>query len=145
MILVPQRLFGLSSVHCLFQTDDFCLLHKTLSESSLNRDSYLGQPAISLVRQGTQHISLIDGGRISIEAGRLAFLPQGMYNITDLLAQEGRFESLIFFFSSEQIHQFLQSQPLPTSLPQQAKTFQSPTTPPGFLSRFRILITNWPT
>ncbi|MEO0470786.1 MAG: AraC family transcriptional regulator [Bacteroidota bacterium] len=129
MILIPQRLFDLETVSSIYRAKDFCLLHKQLKTSSLNRECYLSQPAISLVRKGRQKLRLKDGGTLHIEAGKYAFLPQGLYHITDLVATKGEFESVIFFFHSTQVHQFLSGQPIPDTLPQEAIVFCGTITP----------------
>lgn len=107
MILLPQRLFGLPQVTTLLRDGNRCVLEKYLTESVLAKEGYISNHVISLVLEGTQIIRPYEGANVSIKAGELAFLPRGLYHITDLLTEKRSFRSCLFYFDDALIQTFL--------------------------------------
>lgn len=110
MLLIPQRLFRLESVHTILTDGASCILRKQMTEETSDRNSYIGTTVISYVRQGKQQIQNYDGAYVELPAGSFAILPKGIYTISDLIPQKGHFETLLFFFSDSVIDRFLSDQ-----------------------------------
>ena len=107
MIVIPQQLFGSSGVRTIFRNGNVCILEKKLSESIHKREGYISTHVISILLEGKQHIQTYDEKTVTIHAGEVLFIPRGLYHITDLIPQEGHFQSLLFYFDNDIIHEFL--------------------------------------
>ncbi|MFK7925812.1 MAG: helix-turn-helix domain-containing protein [Bacteroidia bacterium] len=107
MLSIPFRLLELPSVKLWQQDAHGFLLQKRVEEPVQERKSYLGMHAISLVLQGRQTIKDEAGGYLQIKTGELGIMSRGIYTISDLLPEEGPFESILFFFDQERLDQAL--------------------------------------
>jgi AraC-like DNA-binding protein len=107
MILIPQRLFESNDVQILLRDGNNCILHKSLTEDVVGREAYVANHVVSFVLEGVQTIRTYDEAVISVKSGEMVLLPRGVYYVTDLRARGGRFQSLLFYFDEESIHQFL--------------------------------------
>ena len=106
MILLPQRLFGQPGITTLLRDDTAAILTKSLTASLPAREGYVSCHTISLVRQGTQILRDREGRTYTASAGQLALLPRDLYYITDLIATEGTFESVIVYLHSDAVATF---------------------------------------
>lgn len=107
MILLPQRLFESPEVRIIMRDGNVCVLQKSLSAAVVQREGYISNHAVSIVRAGEQHIRTYDDTLIKVKAGEVLFIPRGVYQVSDLLPQSGNFESLLFYFDNTLIEQFL--------------------------------------
>ena len=107
MILIPERLFSNTDVHVLLRKENNCILHKHLSQSIVDREGYISKDAISIIVNGHQSIETYDGAVVEAHANEALILPQGLYHVSDLLTQNGTFESLLFYFDHSIISIFL--------------------------------------
>ncbi|BDS10651.1 helix-turn-helix transcriptional regulator [Aureispira anguillae] len=107
MIIIPQRLFGATAVKIILQDGNKCILSKQLAQPILNREGYISNHVISILISGEQHIRTYDDELLIVKAGEVLFVPRGMYCISDLLPQGGNFQSLLFYFDDDLIHNFL--------------------------------------
>ena len=107
MILIPERLFSNPDVHILLRNENKCILHKHLSQSIVDREGYISKDAISIILKGHQSIETYDGAVVEAHASEALILPQGLYHVSDLLTQNGKFESLLFYFDHTIISSFL--------------------------------------
>lgn len=107
MILLPQRLFNTSPVKTILRDGNSCVLRKTLQEKIIQREAYISNHVISIVLAGEQHIRTYDDNTVKVGTNELIFIPRGVYYVTDLLPQEGHFQSLLFYFDDETIRSFL--------------------------------------
>lgn len=107
MILIPQRLFDSPAVHTIMRQGNVCILRKSLDVAVKQREGYISKHVISIVQAGVQHIRTYDDNLISVKAGEALFIPRGVYYVTDLLPDKGNFESLLFYFDDQLIHEFL--------------------------------------
>ncbi|MEL7530065.1 MAG: AraC family transcriptional regulator [Bacteroidota bacterium] len=105
MLSIPFRLLDLPNVKVWQQDAHGFLLQKGVDKAVEERQSYLGLHAISLVLQGRQIIKDEAGGYLHIKAGELGIMSRGIYTISDLLPEEGDFESILFFFDQERLDQ----------------------------------------
>jgi AraC-like DNA-binding protein len=69
-----------------------------------------------MVIKGVQQITTYEGKVVQIPAGKMIFLPKGLYNVSDLFADDQGFESWLFFIEDSVITQFLQQKPLVNNL-----------------------------
>ncbi|MFK7972549.1 MAG: helix-turn-helix domain-containing protein [Bacteroidia bacterium] len=101
MLLIPNRLLTEDFV-CLFHHDLHCTFLKKKLDCDLHgRQSYVVRHAVSIVLKGTQHITGEQGFSVSIKAGELGFIPKGLYTVTDLVSDEGAFESYHLYLDTE--------------------------------------------
>lgn len=107
MIVIPQRLFGDPAAKVILRDGNVCILKKSLSQPIREREGYISNHVVSLVLSGVQQIRTFDDENIRIGAGEVLFIPRGLYYITDLLPQDGNFESLLFYFDDRLIQEFL--------------------------------------
>ncbi len=98
MLSIPYRLLAEQLVHVWMQEEDTFILHKHVKQSLHERTSYIALPVASYVRQGTQLIRRDDGETCRIQAGEIAIFRPGIYTVSDLLAEAGAFETILFFF-----------------------------------------------
>ena len=129
MLLLPQRLLDQAFIDTLWQNGKSFLLQKSLSESTLERHGYLSTHAFSYVSRGEQRVVGYEGEQMRIRAGEIGFLPRGMYTITDLVAGEEGFETLLFFLQESMIEQILSDTPNQSEA-QQAQGFWKMSTSP---------------
>lgn len=107
MIVIPQRLFSDPQVRVILRDGNVCILKKSLAAPIREREGYISNHVVSIVLSGQQRIRPFDGAPIQVQAGEFLFIPRGMYYISDLLPQEGPFESLLFYFDDRLIQEFL--------------------------------------
>ncbi|MEZ4688406.1 MAG: hypothetical protein R3B47_20805 [Bacteroidia bacterium] len=93
MLLIPNRLLEAPFVNLVCHNQDCVILSKKISTNLYDRESYVVKHAISIVVKGRQHIRSEQGLNLNIEAGHVAFIPKGLYTVTDLIAEDGEFES----------------------------------------------------
>lgn len=109
MILIPQKLFENPAVKTIFRDGNVCVLKKTLRQPVLNKEGYISNHVISILLSGEQRIKTYDDNIISVKSNEVLFIPRGMYYISDFIPQEGAFESILFYFDDNLIHDFLAS------------------------------------
>lgn len=107
MLLIPQRLYGLSSVNSILYDGQSCILTKYLEAPTLNRQSYISTPVLSYVQKGSQQIKSYDGEIVNVAAGQLVVLPKGIYTVSDLIPDNQAFETILFFIDDSIIDAFL--------------------------------------
>lgn len=107
MLLIPQRLYGLPFVNSLLYDGQSCILTKELDQPTLNRQSYISATVLTYVQKGNQQIRSYDGEVVNISAGQLAVLPKGIYTISDLIPEKGKFETVLFFIDDSLMDTFL--------------------------------------
>ena len=107
MILIPQRLFDNPQVTTILRDGNVCILAKELTKPILKREGYVSNHVISICLAGQQRIQTYDHQTIIVNAGEVLFIPRGMYQITDLIPQNGPFSSLLFYFDDAIIQEFL--------------------------------------
>lgn len=111
MLVLPHRLLNQSFVQTLWSNGQSYVLKKQMSASARDRHGYLSCDAFSCVLTGQQQILSYEGPQMHINAGEVGFLPRGMYTITDLVAGETGFETVLFFIEGELVKEFLASSP----------------------------------
>lgn len=107
MILIPQRLFDDPKVNIILREGNVCILKKRIQQSLYQREGYISNHVISIVLSGEQNLQNYDGNLIKVKAGEAVFIPRGMYVVSDLIAKEGVFESVLFYFDDAIIQEFL--------------------------------------
>jgi len=73
-------------------------LQKELTEPVINKEGYISNHVISILMEGEQQIRTYEDELIRVKPGEVLFIPRGMYHITDLLLESGRYRSLLFYF-----------------------------------------------
>lgn len=112
MISIPQRLLNQPFIEQILNDGQSYILKKKLTQPTLNREGYIAKSVLSMVTKGVQQITTYEGQIIQIPAGKMVFLPKGLYNVSDLFADNQGFESWLFFIDENVITQFLQQKPL---------------------------------
>ncbi len=107
MILIPQRLFDSPQVRTIMRQGNVCILQKSLDAPVVQREGYISNHVISIVQSGEQQIRTYDDNLITVKPGEALFIPRGVYYVTDLLPDSGNFESILFYFDDQLIHEFL--------------------------------------
>jgi len=107
MILIPQRLFDNPQVSTILRDGNVCILKKELSQPIIQREGYISNHVIAILLSGEQQIKTFDDEIIKVQPNEVLFIPRGMYYITDLLPENGKFESLLFYFDDAIIQEFL--------------------------------------
>ena len=93
---------------CIRDRDgNVCILKKELSQSLINREGYISNHVVVMLLEGEQQIRTFDDEIIKVTAGEVLFIPRGMYHITDLKHENGKFRSLLFYFDDVLIQEFL--------------------------------------
>lgn len=104
MKVVPQSFFE-NPAHKIILRDGLCAaIHKTADKASEMQDRYLASHALTIVLKGKLQVTEYGGKFTQVNASEMAFLPKGLYMVSDLLPQNGSFEAMVFFFDSELLH-----------------------------------------
>ncbi len=110
MKVVPQSFFiNTSPYPHTYHDGDSCILYKKVSVSKLSSDFFVSCPVLTIVLKGKKMITPYDGEPVIIKENEMTFIPKDLYMIQDIIAEEGTFESWLFFFNDELIHTFLKS------------------------------------
>jgi len=109
MITVPHRLLDLPMVDVLFYDEKSTILHKRLYSEMNARESYVSQPALSIVIQGEQIISNSKGTKVHLKAGQMVLMQKGIYTISDLIPTGTIYESLVIFFDENKVQEIFPS------------------------------------
>jgi AraC-like DNA-binding protein len=99
MNVLPNSLLTQDNVKVLYQDRDLVFLEKKVSESILEKPSYMSMYSLSMVQDGAQHISCQSGEKVELEAGMTGLIPKGIYSVTDLFTSGKPFQARIIFFS----------------------------------------------
>lgn len=102
MITIPDRLLDEPFVTVFYRRSGTVMLKKQLRRSLPERPSYVARHVLTMVTEGEQHIRAYDGETIILRAGDMGALRQGLYTVTDLVAQGGHFTAFLLFFDDEQ-------------------------------------------
>ena len=138
MQLVPQRLLANPNFSSLVFRDNCCIVHKVLKEEKAQKQSYLTAHAFSLVLSGEQKLVMDDGSVIALRANQLAWLPKGLYTVSDFPDQSQPFECMLFYLDEDLLQQFLSSYPLPKA--PEAKQWMSGNAPASITSYLQSLL-----
>ena len=107
MKLIPQRLFDNKQVKTILRDGNVCILTKELSAPVLNQEGYITNHVISILFSGHQRIKTYEGQIITVAPMEVVFIPRGLYHVTDLMPEKGKFKSLLFYFDDAIIQEFL--------------------------------------
>ncbi|MEM1327800.1 MAG: helix-turn-helix domain-containing protein [Bacteroidota bacterium] len=107
MVNIPNRLLTADFVRIFYHDASLTMLEKSLRQAVDERPSYVTKHAVSIVLKGRQRISTTDGQSIQVAAGQLAFVRQGLYTVTDLLAEDGEYTSFHFFMDDRLLEDIL--------------------------------------
>ncbi len=118
MVLLPQRLFDNAAVSILFREGNSCILHKQLTEPTIDKEGYISNHVVSIILKGEQQLRTYEDELIRVKENEVLFIPRGLYHISDFLPKEGQFESLLFFFDENILHDFLSNTTVTTFEPQ---------------------------
>jgi len=109
--ILPQKLYADPVIRKILVDGHSCIIHKVLAEPVLGKEGYLSTHALTMVLQGTLRLENEDNCFfMDVPAGNLVFIPKGLYTVSDILPANGAFEAMMFFFESDVIRQFLESQ-----------------------------------
>ena len=106
--VVPQYFFmNESQFPKLYHNYEACLLYKCLEQSQVQGEYFVASHVFTIVLQGQKVIHTSNGSKVVVGPGSAVFLPKDLYMIQDIIAENGIFESWLFFFTDQQIGQFL--------------------------------------
>ena len=107
MKVIPAALLKSEQAKILLAGDGLYVIVKELGESVYERETFLGQPAISIVLQGKQQIATDHNPTLTASFGKGLILPAGIYVVSDLLPERGVFQVMLFYFTQALIQEFL--------------------------------------
>lgn len=101
MITIPDRLLSEDFVTLFGRSADTTLLKKHINRSLPERASYVAQHVITMVVAGEQRIRAHDGETLTLRAGDMGAIRQGLYTVTDLVDDSDGFMAYLLFFGDE--------------------------------------------
>ncbi|MEO1449647.1 MAG: AraC family transcriptional regulator [Bacteroidota bacterium] len=107
MVSIPLRLLEVPFVQVHSRGQQVVILEKSLSQPMLERPSYVSMHALSIVLAGAQRITTTDGPSLQVSSGHIGMLRKGLYNVTDLVPEQGDYHSVHFFFEEEVLGDWL--------------------------------------
>lgn len=109
MKIVPQFFFQEDRIRKIMVDGLSGVVVKRVEEADHNNDRYLASHALTLVLKGSLQVEQVDGDLTIVPAGRMIFLPRGLYMISDIIPKGGSFEAAVFFFEQSLVDQFVSS------------------------------------
>ncbi|SCY39226.1 AraC-type DNA-binding protein [Flavobacterium anhuiense] len=108
MKVVPQLLYQHKNVKKIMVNGLSCIVHKTIDTIDTNTDHFVASHVLSVVLKGKLSIkTYYDEEQYYVTQNQMVFIPKGRYMISDVLAKDGEFEGLFYFFEEEIINDFL--------------------------------------
>lgn len=108
--LLPQRFYEDPNIRKVLVDGLSCAVYKKLDTATYGKEGYVSTHAITMVMQGHLRVENDEGLYEEVPAGKMVFLPKGLYSISDIIPRGGgQFEAMVFFFEAEVIQQFLES------------------------------------
>lgn len=105
--VVPQYFFrNAGQFDHLYHDFESCILYKCLDTSNVKSDYFISSHVLTIVVKGSKIIQAVDDEPIIVRENEMIFIPKDLYMIQDIIADQGTFESWLFFFSDEVINQF---------------------------------------
>ena len=112
--ILPQLFYESPHIQKIMVDGSSCIVYKKLDEAVWHKEGYVSTHAITLVLKGFLRIENADGLFVEVPAGKMVFLPKGLYMISDILPEDGSFEAMVFFFDKEIVCRFINSLKLKT-------------------------------
>ena len=110
MIVVPQIFILDEKMPKLMMDGLNCILYKKIKESIYNTERFVSCCAFSIVTKGELQIKNLDGDFIKVSAGNIAFLPKGIFFLSDIISEKEDFEATVLFMEENLILEFLKQQ-----------------------------------
>lgn len=114
MKIVPQQLFSAHNVTLIAQNGHCGIIYKTLNQPLQSEEMYVAAHTLTIIVQGEKQISGYDGKVYDIAENTMVFMPKDLYVVSDLLPNQGRFESYLLFFDDTLIERYLAAVNMPT-------------------------------
>jgi AraC family transcriptional regulator, exoenzyme S synthesis regulatory protein ExsA len=105
--ILPQQFYQNRDVDKILVDGLSCVIHKIVHTPVLHKEGYVSTHAVTLVLKGTLVVENDSGAKAQVNENQMIFLPKGLYTISDILPENGTFESVIFFFDEEVISNFV--------------------------------------
>lgn len=107
--ILPQLFYQTPEVNKILVDGLSCVIHKEVHESVFQKEGYVSTHAITVVLQGRLRIENDNGNQVQVLQNQMIFLPKGLYMISDIVPDEGKFEAVVFFFDEEVIANFIRT------------------------------------
>lgn len=107
--ILPQLFYESQEFKKLLVDGLSCIIHKKLDQPVWHKEGYVSTHAITLVLNGLLRIENDQDMMTDVPAGKMVFLPKGLYTISDIMPKNGNFEALVFFFEEKVITEFIDS------------------------------------
>lgn len=107
--ILPQLFYESPDIQKILVDGLSCVVYKRMDAPVWHKEGYVSTHAITLVLKGLLRIENEEGLFAEIPAGKMVFLPKGLYTISDIIPRGGSFEAMVFFFEKEVIAGFLDS------------------------------------
>lgn len=107
--ILPQIFYEDPAIKKILVDGLSAVVHKKLENPVWHKEGYVSAHAITLVMKGLLRIENDENLFVEVPAGKMVFLPKGLYTISDIIPQGGHFEAMVFFFEPEVIARFLGS------------------------------------
>jgi AraC family transcriptional regulator, exoenzyme S synthesis regulatory protein ExsA len=109
MKILPQLFYESPEIKKILVDGLSCAVYKRLEEPVWHKEGYVSTHAITLVLNGVLRVDNDNGLLAEVPAGKMIFLPKGLYMISDIIPENGFFEAIVFFFDKDVISQFINS------------------------------------
>jgi AraC-like DNA-binding protein len=107
--ILPQLFYETPDIQKILVDGLSCVVHKTIDQAVWHKEGYVSTHAITMVMKGTLRVENDEGLLAEVPAGKMIFLPKGLYSISDIIPQNDSFEAMMFFFDKDVMSQFLDS------------------------------------
>ncbi|MFZ6013816.1 MAG: helix-turn-helix domain-containing protein [Bacteroidota bacterium] len=105
--ILPQLFYQSPDIKKILVDGLSCIIHKELGQPVLHKEGYVSTHAVTLVLKGLLRVENDNGVLTNVAENQMIFLPKGLYTISDIIPQQGKFEALVFFFDEEVIASFI--------------------------------------
>jgi AraC family transcriptional regulator, exoenzyme S synthesis regulatory protein ExsA len=101
--ILPQTFYESLEFKKLLVDGLSCAIHKKLDAKVLGKEGFISTHAITMVMKGLLRVENSDGLFVEVPAGKMVFLPKGLYTVSDILPKQGSFEAMMFFFERDAV------------------------------------------
>lgn len=107
MRVLPQLFYQTPEVDKILVDGLSCIIHKVIHEPVWHKEGYVSTHAITLVLNGLLQVEGDNGEKVQVRPNQMIFLPKGLYNISDIVPDNGAFEAVVFFFDEALLNDFI--------------------------------------
>ena len=106
ILLVPESLYSMSDVRVLFEGESGVIFYKDLQQELIDIEFFTNYPCLVYLLHGKETITTADNQQFKLGPGDLIFFAKGLNLYSDYLAEDGRLNAFLVFFSPQLIQDF---------------------------------------